>query len=357
MNIVKKRFISMAIGVAILVAALLMNKFNLLRALMCIISIIILTYSNQLERQNKKVFIPLFVIIFSLFVVALDYLCVTTMIKIPIITFSIVSDGSGTVYNALGYRVWTCKDKTFKVDPLYKLGFYCEKEALQSENINNVLSNIVADFDRYKDSYIKIIGRVKKVESDTMFYMESYKEINNQINFDSTNRLYVEFNYSNNTINSLEEGSIVTVVGKLDRKDGNYIYMIDSTFNKEQISSGNVLFGAEENIYCEYDKELWFQTNDYIFYKSCIEDVNITIGSNQYNLQNAIKNNLITLDEIKEESLGYQKQSKDNSTMYNYKDFKILICDESKSKDIIVGKTSMDFSDGYCTIDNSNRGV
>ena len=357
MSIVKKRLLSMLIGISLLVIALFMNGLNLLRAVFCIVSVIILTYSFQLERQNKKIFVPLFVIIFSLFVIALDYLCVTTFKRTPILAYSIVTNGSGTVYNAIGYRVWTCKDKTFKVDPLYKLGYYCEKETLKSENINNVLTNVVNDFNRYKDSYVKIIGKIKKVVNDNMFYMESYREENSVISFDSTYRLYVEFNYSNKNLSTLEENSIVTVVGKLDRIDGNYVYMIDSSFNKEVSSSGSVVFGAVENIYCEYDKELWFQTNDYIFYKSCIDDVNITIGNNQYNLQNAIKNNLITLNEIKEESLGFQQQTMDNSTIFNYKDFKILICDESKSKDIIVGRNSMDFSDGYCSNINSDRGV
>ena len=67
MNKVNKRFITMAIGIILLVIALLMSKFNLIRFILCLLSIILLTYSNQLERSNKKVFIPLFVIIFFLF--------------------------------------------------------------------------------------------------------------------------------------------------------------------------------------------------------------------------------------------------------------------------------------------------
>ena len=352
MNIVNKRFISMAIGILLLAVALLMSKFNLVRAILCIISIIILTYSNQLERTNKKFFIPAFVIIFTLFVIALDYLVVGAFKKSPIFSYSIVTTQYGTVYNALGYRVWSCKDNTFKVDPLYKQGYYCEKETMNAESINNVLSTIVNDFDNYEGTYVKVVGRVSGILDDKTFYMQMFKEEDNLIRFDETTKLYVEFDYNNKEVSSLSKNTIVTVLGKIDRKEYNNIYMIDSTFTKESVSSSDVLFGAETNAYCEYDKQLWFQTTDNIFYKSCIEDVNLKINDNLYNLQNAIQNNLITLQEIEDEALGYQTQSKDNSRIYKYKDFNMLICDPNVSRDIIIGRTEMDFSDGYCNVSN-----
>ena len=324
----------------------------ILRAILAILSIISLTYCLQLERNNKKIFITLFVIIFTFFVIGVDYLTVSLFKKTPIITISIVSNDYGKVYNAIGYRVWNCKDDTFKVDPLYKQGYYCQKETMSSENINNVLSTIVNNYDSYKDSYVKIIGRVSKIVDDKTFYMQMFREENNLIKFDETNKLYVEFDYKNNDISGLNQNSIITVVGKIDRKEGNDIYMIDSIFTRENISSGDVLFGAETNIYCEYDKQLWFQTSNNIFYKSCIEDVNLKINDNIYNLQNAIMNNLITLEEIENEALGYQTQNRDYSRMYNFKDFKMLVCDPNVSRDIIIGRSEMDFSDGYCNVNN-----
>ena len=349
MNKVNKRFITMALGVLLLVVALLMSKFNLIRAILCILSIIILTYSNQLERTKKKVFIPLFVIIFTFFVIALDYLTVSAFKKSPIFAYSIVTTKYGTVYNAMGYRVWSCKDNTFKVDPLYKQGYYCEKETMNAENINNVLSTIVNNFDDYKDTYVKVVGRVSG-KNDNSFYMQMFKEYEGLIKFDDTVKLNVEFTYANKDFNSLSVNSIVTVLGRIEKMEGNEIFMIDASFTKESTSSGDVIFGAETNIYCEYGKQLWFQTSDNIFYKSCIEDVNLKINDNLYNLQNAIQNNLITLDEIKEEATGYLTQSKDESKMYKFKDFNMLVCDPNTSRDVIIGRLEMDFSDGYCNV-------
>lgn len=357
MNVVTKRFVSLSIGIILLLIALVLNNLGLLRAMLAILSIIILTYSFQLERNNKKVFIPLFIILFTFFVIALDFLVVSAFKKTPIMSYSIVSTSSGTVYNALGYRVWSCKDKTFKVDPLYKLGYYCEKESMTAESINNVLTTIVNNFEDYQDNYVKIVGRVTKVIDDKSFYMEMYKENDNLVSFDTTYRLYVEFNYSDSSILSLNDTKLVTVIGKISKKDGNYVYMIDSSYTSEITHQGDVSFDAESNIYCEYDKELWFQTSDNIFYKSCIDDVNISINNAKYNLQYVLKNNFLTLEQIKNEALGFESQSKDNSIMYNFKDFKILVCDPNSSKDVIVGRLTMDFSDGYCNNIESNRGV
>lgn len=350
MNKVQKRFISMAIGIVLLLIALLLNKFGLLRAILCIASIIILTYSNSIERTNKKMFIPCFFVVFFLFVIALDYLVVGAFKKVPILSYSIVSSESGTVYNAIGYRVWSCKDNSFKVDTLYRLGYYCDKNTVGAENINNVLSTIVDNYKDYEGSYVKIIGRVSGIVDDNSFYMQMYKEVNNAIKFDETTRLYVQFDYKNKDVSTLAKNSIVTVLGKIDRMENNDIYMVDSSFTKENVSSGDVIFGAETNVYCEYDKKLWFQTSDNIFYKSCIEDVNLEINDNVYNLQNAFQNNLITLEEIKEEATGYQTQSKDGSRIYKYKDFNMMVCDPNVSRDVIIGRVEMDFSDGYCNV-------
>ncbi len=358
MSTVYKRFVTLVVGIILLIIALFLNRFNLVRVILSLASIVFLTYSSQIERNNKILFIPLFAIIFTFLVIALDYLCVSTLKHIPIFTYNITSTESGKVYNAIGYRVWSCQNKTFKVDPLYKLGYYCEKENLTSENINNVLSNIENDFNRYSDNYVKVIGRVSKVIDDKTILMQSYDEYEDMIRFNETINLYVSFNIGSKEISNLEQNTLVTIIGKIDRKDNNNIYMIDSKISMSSVSTDDINIDADSNIYCEYDKELWFQTTDNIFYKSCINDINIKINGNLYNLYNALKNNLITFDEIKNEALGYQEQSSDESVIYNYEGFKIMVCDPRRSKDIIVGKSTMDFSDGYCdvSIDSDKRG-
>ena len=357
MSIAKKRTLSLLIGIVFLAIALLLNIFNLLRVILVILSIVLMTYSMQLERNSKKIFIPLYVIVLTFFCIGMDYLNVSLFKKTPIITISVISNSNGTVYNAIGYRVWKCNDDQIKVDPLYKIGYYCEVDYMSAESINNVLPTMMSNFDHYKDNYVKIIGRVTNVDSDTLFTMETYKEYNNVIKYDHEYKLLVNFNYANEKLSVLQEDDIVTVVGKVSSKNGNEISIVDSKFKDEVTSQGDVTFNAESNIYCEYDKSLWFQTEENIYYLSCIKDVDITIDNNQYNLFNAISNGIVTFKQIEEESLGYDTQSKDDSVMYRYKDFNILVCDPSYSTDVIVGRTSMSFTDGYCNNVEENRGV
>jgi len=347
MSVVTKRFLSLIIGIILLVIALLMNRFNIIRVVLCLISIILLTYSNQIERNNKKVFIPLFIIFFFFFIISLDYLCVCTLKRTPIFSYSVVKSESGNVYNAFGYRVWYCGDKTFKVDPLYRVGYYCNVKYETSENINNVLSNVINNFEQYEGTYVKIIGRVSKVVDDKTFYMESYIDDNGDIKFDETNKLYVEFNNSSKDVANLVSGSIISVSGKIDRLKDNDVYMIDSSIINENLSDSKIITESDNGT-CEYGKEYWFKTSDNTYYKSCVKEVNMSINNYIYNLEKALQNNLITLDEIKNEANAYITQDKDNSIMYVYDYFKILVCDESNSNDVIIGQSTMEFSDGYC---------
>ena len=357
MSIVKKRIISLLLGILFLVISLALNNFNLLRVILCISSIIVLTYCMQLERNNKVIFISLFVIIMTFFTIGVDYLCACILKKTPILTLSIVSNENGSVYNAIGYRVWKCKDDSIKVDPLYRIGYYCDATYMSSESINNVLPSIINNFDHYKDNYVKIIGRVSKVVDNSSFYMETYSENTDTIFYNHEYKLHVNFNYADSKISELKENDIITVVGRVQNKDYNEVYLVDSKIKDEVTQQGDVSLDAESNIYCEYDKELWFQTDDNIYYKSCINNVNITINNRQYNLLNALSNNIITLDQIKNESYGYEKLSNDESIMYKYKDFNILVCNPSKSRDVIIGRTTMTLGDGYCKNIEENRGV
>ncbi len=357
MDIVKKRILTLILGVLFLVIALALNNLNLLRVILAITSIILLTYCLQLERNNKKVFVTLFVIVMTFFVIGLDYLTVSLFKKTPIITISIVSNEYGSVYNGIGYRVWKCNDNSIKVDPLYKIGYYCDVDYMSTESINNVLPAIMNNFEHYKNNYVKIIGRVTKIVDDTQFYMETYTESNEIITYDDKNKLSINFNYTEPKISNLNVDDIITVIGKVQNKNDNEVILVDSRFKDEVTQQGDVSLKVESNINCEYDKEYWFQAGDNNYYKSCVNSVNITIDNRNYNLSIALSNNVITLDQIKNESLGYEKQAKDNSIMYKYKDFNILVCDPSNSKDIIVGRTTMSFNDGYCSNVEENRGV
>ena len=123
--------------------------------------------------------------------------------------------------------------------------------------------------------------------------------------------------------------------------------MIDSKIVKENSETGKLTVESD-NGKCEYAKEYWFATSDNMYYRSCVKDISMKVNGIIYNLESALQNDIISLDEIKNEANAYLTQSKDNSKMYVYDYFKILVCDSSRSKDIIIGQTSMEFSDGYC---------
>ena len=353
MSQVSRRLISMFTGIFLIIVSFIL-KGGIFRPILNFIGIILLTYSNACERSNKKLFLPLFGIIFFFFMVALDYLAVTTLKKEPIFAYSIVSTGNNKVYNAIGYRVWICdeKEKIFKVDPLYKLGYYCSTQDMTSESINNILPHI------FEDSYIKITGRLTKIVNTTEIYMNTYKEDSDTYLYDDY-ILDVNFNVPSLEISKYNLNDDITIVGKVTSKTDNTIKIIDSNFVTigSYETSETYNFDVNTNIYCQYDKELWFETKDKVFYKSCINNISLNIADGNYKLEAALNNGVITYEDIKNAAEGFLTNSKDKSVIYIFNNFKVLECDPTSSRDVIIGRTEMTFEDGYCKSYTEGVGV
>ena len=357
MSTVAKRLTTLFFG-TLLIATGFIIDFDIIRPILVIVGIILLTISNSLERNHKKVFLPLFFIMFLLFMIALDYLVVGAFKKTPIFSYSIVKTSDSTVYNSIGYRVWVCndKDKSFKVDTLYKLGYYCSSYNITAEQIDNILPKLYDNFELYKDAYIKVVGRISNIKNNQEFYMQIYD--NNK--FDDKYTLDVLFNFPSEEISKHYVLDEVTIIGKVESISDNTIKLVDSNFMTQSnltTDYSSYSFDVNSNIYCAYDKELWFQEKDHVFYKSCINSVDIIINKEKY-LSYAIKNDLITLDELKDLAEGFLSNSKDSSKIYIYNNFRLLECNKSNNSDLIIGKTTMSFDDGYCAFtDNSEVGV
>lgn len=360
MSTVSKRLLTMFGGIILILIALILNS-GIIRPIFIFIGIILLAISNSIERNNNKFFLPLFLIIFFFFMVAIDYLLVTSLKKEPIFTYSIVSTGKNKVYNAFGYRVWKCDDNenTFKVDPLYKLGYLCSTQDMTTESINNALPKIYSDFKRYKDNYIKVTGKLSKIVNNTEIYMNTYDDNGDDISFNDNYILDVHFNMANQEVSKYTINDEITIVGKVSAKEDNKIKIIDSNFVVVGVFEQNddYDFDVNTNIYCQYDKELWFETKEKLFFKSCINSINLNISGGNYTLEAALKNGVVTLEDLKNSSLGYLTNSKDKSIIYTFNNFKILECDPSSSKDVIIGRPEMSFDDGYCKTYTDGVGV
>src|SRR5574344_1265188 len=276
----KKRIITLILGLLCIFIALILNNYQIIRFLLYLLGLILLTISNAIERSNAKLFVPLFDIIFFFLLVATDYLCVSAFKKVPILAYNIVTNDESTVYNAIGYRVWVCKtgDKLFKVDPLYKLGYYCSSSNMQEEDINNILPIINNSFNSYQDSYVKIVGKITKIVDEQTLNMSTYT-------------INVNFNIASKDIISHNKNDSIIIYGKIDSRttDDNkvIIRMIDSSIitTNDDIQASDTSgynFKVENNNYCQYDKELWFQTTDKIIYKACLNDLSLTIFGSEY---------------------------------------------------------------------------
>ena len=204
---------------------------------------------------------------------------------------------------------------------------------------------------------MKINGKISNIIDDTKFYMQVFNLDTSSFNDDII--LEVNFNIPSSELNKYKVLDEVTIVGKIDSYKDNIVKMIDSNFlsNSTYETSDTYSFDVNENIYCGYDKALWFQNSEQLYYRACLNSIDITIGEDKYDLSFAIKNGIISLQDLKDSASGYLSNSKDSANIYIYNNFKMLVCNNSSSSDVIFGKTSLSFEDGYCNVGNDEVGV
>lgn len=353
----KKSMIKLIIGLILIISAYFLNNLTILRQIMIIVGIIFISIVLTATREKKKLFFVIYIFILTSISLMSDYLVCKYFIKQPIFAYNIIKNDKVRVDNAFGYRVWQCLDTgKIIVDPLYKLGYFCNSDDIKEESINNVMSDLDNNYESYFNNFIKVKGRITKKVSATELELNSYTEENDVIKYDGNKVLKVMFNTVNKDIDNYLNNDEIILVGRIDNKyqsnNISYVVMVDSAIilNNYEVFSVNVV--KKNN--CEADKEYYFGYGDYTFYKSCINSINI-IGNESRELNYVMRTGKITLDSLLSKAYEVDSQSIDNSKLYLYNDYRIVVCD---NKDVIIGTEKLEIN-SYCHsyIDNEEKGV
>ena len=159
------RILLLIIGLILLISAYALNKYNLLRTILLIIGLILLVVQSVLERNHKFIFAILFTLIYLGFAITIDYIVVKTFHKTPVLTINIMTTDNVKIYNSLGYRVWQCdtSKEEYIVDPLNKLGYFCSTDNMNTININVISKELVNNYKKYQNTFIKLDGKVSSI--------------------------------------------------------------------------------------------------------------------------------------------------------------------------------------------------
>ena len=259
----KKNVFMIIIGIILIVIAFLLTSLSYFRILLTVIGVTLFVIAvSRTDKMSKKMCTLLF-LLFMLISVLIDSIIVLNLNRIPVYSYNVITNHNSKVYNALGYRVWDCEGKELKVDRFYKLGYYCDVNDMEAIDSNAFLSQVVDNYDNYKNNYIKISGKISKKEGINYIEMQSYQSneitLNGYVSFSDSVTLRAVFKSEKEALNSYDIYDNITIVGKvwyLKQENDKYIvYMDDAKVVDEEVL-GDYSIVVTESKSCEYDNKL-----------------------------------------------------------------------------------------------------
>ena len=358
-KITTKEKIEIAVAIALLLIIYLFNRINIIRLLLWIIIIALVSINiiKFVKFANKNKFFVVIIVFFLSIVI--DGIITVTFKRIPVFTYNILTVDNVKVYTSPGLRVWQCeknKNNNLIVQPFFEKGYLCNAENVSTIDSNSFLNSIVENYSEYKNTYVKVKGPISKKNGQNTVEMRPYEQsdvtVNGYVEFFDTITLRVVFEENNTELDNYDVYDEIIVLGQiknLEQEDGKYVvYMagakILSTINLNEYT---ISVNLKDN--CSNNIESLVVTNTHDIYNYCINDINIIYPDKKYELADALSSNKIDIEELYNGAFDNKKSESDNTMLYIMGNYNIIICDESKSRDVIIGSPDLSLDKVTCT--------
>lgn len=351
-------FISLTLSILLIAISIIIKKATVIRAILWILSIFLLTLNIVLSNKikiTKTIIIFLVLLISSFFI---DGIIVYTFKKVPVFYYNTITSENSIVYNSIGVRVWQCDKNDFDnliIDPFYEKGYMCNAEDITPIDSNSFLNSIVENHDDYYNKYVKITGKISKTSGQNYIEMRPYSTseitVNGYVEFADNITLKIIFNTSEPSLDNYDiydEITIVGVIKNLENSSSKYtVYMYDSKIvSSLDLDEHTITITSSKS--CSTDQKLIYSNDKSNIYTYCIDEAIVSYPYNKYELPQALSSNKISIEELYSGSDDIIKNTENNSMIYRFEDYSILVCDQSLSKDIIIGHKKLSFEDVKC---------
>ena len=280
----KKNYSLLFIGLILFLLALFINKSTIIRLLLSIISCILITIN--FKKSNFKINIIIFILTI-ICTMLIDTIISTTLVRIPIYAYNITTVGNTRVYNALGYRIWQCdknSTKDMKVDNFYTKGYNCDAKNIEQIDSNSFLNSVIENYDDYKNTYVKIKGKISKKNSRNSIEMQPYETksitLNGYVTFADNITLKILFYKDFEELDLYDIYDEITVVGivkTLEHNDDKFtVYLTESIMISES-NFDNYEITLNKQATCDTNNTILYNSDDYNLYSYCLEDVFVII--------------------------------------------------------------------------------
>ena len=210
--------------------------------------------------------------------------------------------------------------------------FYSNKNKTDMNKLNNIDINILLNepeisYNKYRNKYIKVTGKISKIIGFNKITLQAYikddEEINGHVTFNETSKLIIELNDVD--ISKYKIYDYITVIGKL------------SNFNKQNQELILINYKIEENnLYGKYKIELLESKNceeEIILYSQnlytyCLDNIYLDYYVDKYELNYVLKDKKITLEEL------FQKGNltlENNYKVHKFEKISIISCNHEKN--------------------------
>ena len=308
--------------------------------------------------MKKKNLFKVILITISLFVLIsiIDFFLIWIFNFNPLLGNKIKSSKNFITYSTSFYRVFECNDKKH-IDFLYQKSNYCEYKLLEEKDINSFSSEIVTSFNKYKNKFIVLSGKVSHKEGNNYIELKSFNNDENDINGNvifNDNIIYkIKFNSLKN-IKNLKLYDNVKIVGRIDKIQKNediYTIVIKDSYIPEIKLYNDYKINIVEDKKCQKDKTNYIETKTNKYYTSCLSNIYVVFDDEEvYELSYVLKDEKIKLEDLLKDYNEIKEKEEDKviNKLYVFEDYKILLC--GNNNNIIIGNEKLDLENNYCNL-------
>lgn len=352
----KKNIIFLIIGLILFITPFVINSYSVIRLVSLLIGLILIELSLIINKKDKVWRIVLLPILFIILSFGLDYGITHLFNRIPIFAHQVKSSKKVITYNSLFYRVYSC-DKNLIVDNLYKKEYQCSKKDLETVDVTSFLNNVIENYREHNDEFVKVEGKVSKVNGNYNLVLQGYTltedSINGYVLFGDNISLEVNFNEVQD-LTKFKVYDSITVIGRIDELNKNgelyTIKMYDSIILESDLYETFEINVVEKDK-CENDKTEYAKTPEITYYTSCLESLFVRYDAeNAYDLSYVLIDKKMTLDKLIKNN--EEKIEENGNTLYKFEKFNVLEC--ANKNEVIIGNKKLKVDSPYCEVPEPN---
>ncbi len=320
----KSKIIIFIIGLILLIIPFMLNFYSIYKLLAIGLGIILLDVCFVLNKKTNIFLIIYLPILLIIITYSIDYIKTYTLKLSPIYVLENKINNNVSIYNSVLYRVYKCENN-YIFDNNYKKDFPCDTKLIENIDINKLLNEPQKNYNEYKNNFIKVSGKISKINGNSTLELQEYKKSDNSINgyveFNNSSKLIVDI--SNNIINKYKVYDYITIVGLVKSYNNNEITLVNTKIEDNDLYN-NYKIEVIEKSKCDEDYSLYMNN----YYSKCINNIYIDYGIDIYELSYAIDDGKIKIDELINKGT-YESYNKNK--LYKYDKFKLLACQNDKN--------------------------